>query len=470
MSGRGRTPPPLVSAAATTLALAALSLALPSGPTYDPYAWLIWGRDIAHLGPTSTGGGTSWKPLPSFVDVLLTPLGAAAADGWIVIARAGALFAVFMAFRLVWRLTPRGTRLPAALIATASLALTHKWFENNGVGGAEGLMVAFGLLAIDRHLDGHRGQAFALLIAAALIRVEMSPFAAAYGAWLAWHGDARRRIAVASGLLVIPLLWLGGDWVASGRMTSGSDHALKPIPGTPGASTHPAVAVIEEALSMLPSGAWVAIVVGLLLATLELRPGRIRMTPLVALTALAVAWTAIVAVMAERGYAGEARFIFMASALEAVAAGIAVGELASRLRLPGIARRSRGAMPVPAGRPARAAATAAASLACLAFAFAAVPYARLLPHDAAAIDHIADLDAALARSVKNAGGAQAVTNCGDATAPWYTVTAIAWDLGVPAQEVHDRPEGARPVVFKQRRGSWRVLEASRCRLLAAKAS
>ncbi len=31
------------------LALAALSLLLPSVPTYDPWAWIIWGREVAHL-------------------------------------------------------------------------------------------------------------------------------------------------------------------------------------------------------------------------------------------------------------------------------------------------------------------------------------------------------------------------------------------------------------------------------------
>ena len=47
------------------LGLAALSLLTPSTPTYDPWAWIIWGREIAHFD-LSTVEGPSWKPLPVF--------------------------------------------------------------------------------------------------------------------------------------------------------------------------------------------------------------------------------------------------------------------------------------------------------------------------------------------------------------------------------------------------------------------
>jgi hypothetical protein len=30
------------------LVLAGISLLLPSEPSYDPMAWLVWGREIAH--------------------------------------------------------------------------------------------------------------------------------------------------------------------------------------------------------------------------------------------------------------------------------------------------------------------------------------------------------------------------------------------------------------------------------------
>src|SRR4051794_822356 len=44
------------------LGLAALSFLMPSAPTYDPWSWIIWGREIVHLD-LSTVDGPSWKPL-----------------------------------------------------------------------------------------------------------------------------------------------------------------------------------------------------------------------------------------------------------------------------------------------------------------------------------------------------------------------------------------------------------------------
>jgi len=34
------------------LALAGISLLLPSEPSYDPWAWLVWGRELATVGST----------------------------------------------------------------------------------------------------------------------------------------------------------------------------------------------------------------------------------------------------------------------------------------------------------------------------------------------------------------------------------------------------------------------------------
>ena len=34
---------------AACLVVAAISLVTPSTPTYDPWAWIMWGREIAHL-------------------------------------------------------------------------------------------------------------------------------------------------------------------------------------------------------------------------------------------------------------------------------------------------------------------------------------------------------------------------------------------------------------------------------------
>src|SRR5690349_7312902 len=48
---------------AGSLLLALASLLFTDSITYDPWSWLIWGRDIAH-GDLVTVGGPSFKPLP----------------------------------------------------------------------------------------------------------------------------------------------------------------------------------------------------------------------------------------------------------------------------------------------------------------------------------------------------------------------------------------------------------------------
>ncbi|MBA2240545.1 MAG: hypothetical protein H0W09_04780, partial [Solirubrobacterales bacterium] len=45
-------------------AIAAVSLlAFPPAPGYDPWTWLLWGREVAG-GGVSTVGGPAFKPLP----------------------------------------------------------------------------------------------------------------------------------------------------------------------------------------------------------------------------------------------------------------------------------------------------------------------------------------------------------------------------------------------------------------------
>src|SRR5688500_17384865 len=86
------------------LGVAALSLLLPSQPTYDPWAWLIWGRDITE-GDLRTDAGPSWKPLPVLFTTVFSLFGDDAAPSlWLIVARAGGLLALSMAFRIAARL------------------------------------------------------------------------------------------------------------------------------------------------------------------------------------------------------------------------------------------------------------------------------------------------------------------------------------------------------------------------------
>src|SRR3954465_8334026 len=88
------------------LGLAALSLLGPSTPTYDPWAWIIWGREITHLD-LNTVSGPSWKPLPILFTTPFALFGDAAPDLWCMVARAGGVLAIALAYRLGSRLGGR---------------------------------------------------------------------------------------------------------------------------------------------------------------------------------------------------------------------------------------------------------------------------------------------------------------------------------------------------------------------------
>src|SRR3954468_6001012 len=82
------------------LAAAAVSpLVIRAAPGYDPWTWLLWGREVAG-GSLSTAAGPAFKPLPVAVCSLLAPLGSAAPVAWVVLVRAAAGIAVWLAYRL----------------------------------------------------------------------------------------------------------------------------------------------------------------------------------------------------------------------------------------------------------------------------------------------------------------------------------------------------------------------------------
>lgn len=257
------------------LALAALSLLFPSTPSYDPWAWLVWGKEIIH-GSLHTPGGPTWKPLPMIFTTIFAPLGSAQPNLWLVVARAGAALAVFMsgalAARLTWRLAvgdgpaeagrgvpgggvPGGAQgvrwaaaVPAALaalIAMASLALTGEFLDASTLGYSEGLMVAATLMAVDRHLDGHYRQAFILGFVAALDRPEIWVFWGPYGLWLMWRDPGSRALVVGLAVLTlflwfVPQKWGGGSWF------SGVTRAQHPRANSPAFAHCPFCAELKD--------------------------------------------------------------------------------------------------------------------------------------------------------------------------------------------------------------------------------
>src|SRR3954447_3770856 len=76
-----------------SLVVAGLTLLLPSTPTYDPWAWILWGRQVAHLDLMTTGG-PSWKPFPILFTTPFSLFGDQLAPFlWLLVARTGGFFA-----------------------------------------------------------------------------------------------------------------------------------------------------------------------------------------------------------------------------------------------------------------------------------------------------------------------------------------------------------------------------------------
>ena len=174
---------------AAALALAALTLLAPSSPSYDPFAWIVWGRQLmpgAGGEPFGLAGGPSWKPLPVLFTAPFALAGDAAPALWLLVARAGLLLALAGAFALGRRLGGAA----AGVVAAVALLLLADVVSLAWRGASEPLLLACVLWAAERHLAGARRPAFALAVAAALIRPEAAPFLALYAAW-SWRGEAR---------------------------------------------------------------------------------------------------------------------------------------------------------------------------------------------------------------------------------------------------------------------------------------
>src|SRR5262249_616311 len=153
--------------------LAVASLLLGHRATYDPTAWLIWGREIVH-GNLSTTSGPSWKPLPILLTAPTALLGDPAQEQILLVAaRAGGLAALALAYRLAGRLEG-----PAAgVLAVLALFFSSGYATRTFRGDSEGVLVAVAFGAIEAHLCGRRWAAFALIVAATLIRPELFVFA-----------------------------------------------------------------------------------------------------------------------------------------------------------------------------------------------------------------------------------------------------------------------------------------------------
>jgi hypothetical protein len=280
------------------VALAAASLLVPSAPTTDAWGWINWGRELVHLELDTVAGPPSWKPLPVLVTAPAALLGPAAPAVWLLVARAGALLALYFAYRLAARFAGP----PAGVVAAAALALSAEWVPSFAHGFSEPLAIALMLAAIEAHLDERRTLALVLGGLVALARPEAYPVVVLYAAL------AVRRPVALTVLAGVPLAWIVPDWWGSGDPFHARDVADVNLTRADG---HPAVSLLRTGLELLPVPVWLA-------AALAVR----RDHPVPAALALgAAAWFAAEVVATALGYPGTARFLMLPAALACVAAG-----------------------------------------------------------------------------------------------------------------------------------------------------
>jgi hypothetical protein len=389
---------------AAALAIAALTLLAPSSPSYDPFAWVVWGRELmpgAGGEPFTLAGGPSWKPLPVLFTTPFSLAGAAAPALWLLVARTGLLLALAGAFALGRRL---GGVL-AGVVAAIALLLLADVVSLAWRGASEPLLLAALLWAFERELAGRRTLAFGLGVTAALIRPELTLFLALYALWRWRTASARERVVLILGLASVVVLWIGVPALV-GDPFAASSTAHNP-------STH------TSAWSALRGdlGLTLAIVWALAFASVALHPR----TPAVrALAVGAVAWLTLLAAMAALGYASPARYGLPAAACASVLAGVGVAALVQHARN---------------ARPGR---LALALLLALALAAPAVERAAGLGDQVGEGTAVARAHDDLLAAVVRSGGDAAMRRC--ALSGWVAVnhttgSALAWELHVSLDRV-----------------------------------
>jgi hypothetical protein len=467
------------------LVIGALSLLIPSTPSYDPWAWIIWGREIVHINLQTTGG-PSWKPLPMIFTVPFGLFGSAAPDLWLVIARAGAVMAVVMVFRLSFRLTRQigayftrgaggdiadptrwiGPALLAGLIAAIALALSGGFISDNALGYSEGLATAIILIAIERHQDGHPRQAFALGFLAALDRPEIWLFWGPYGLWLFWKDPGARKLVI--GLFVlIPVFWFLPEYWGSGHFLRGVNRAQHPRSNSLAFAHCPFCSEIVDAAwptillrIKLAAAALVAVVAVIAFrgwrregaAALRTPTARAQITAALAGVA-GLVWFVVIATMTQIGFSGNNRYLVIGSALVEVCGAVAWGWAASEVGN------------LVSGRLQRRGTVAASAAPWTGVATIAVVFALLpswvggnlidIQRTHRSLAYQAQLRDGLNRLVSQYGGPGKVRSCGTVMTEGFQVPMVAWTLGVHTLQVEAPPPGDDPgeppnVIFQTR--------------------
>ena len=320
---------------AIVLLVASLAIVLwaKTRPSFDSYGWLVWGHQTLS-GSLNTNAAPSWKPLPYIFTVPYALFGHYEMWLWMVTCLAITLGGSVAAGRIAYRLTlaaPSGedpqrgdgdTRVRyagilAGVFAAVALVGIQDWWHYVLSAQSDTMIAALCLGAIDCHLSGRPRWAFVLGGLASLGRPEVWPFLALYSIW-AWRAIPSMRWLIASGIVVLLLLWFGIPAITSrspfvsASNAFGSGRRLK---------SNRVFGTIDRFLDLYPTPLEIAALASVAWAAIR------REWVTLGLAAVAVVWVVIEIAFALHGWPGLGRYMFGAGAVMVVIAAAFVGRL-----------------------------------------------------------------------------------------------------------------------------------------------
>lgn len=416
-------------------------------PGFDPYGWLVWGRQTLKLA-LDTNAAPSWKPLPYLFTVPYALARHYQVYLWMTTAVAVSLSGLVFAGRIAYRLVAgdgaaaadaraRRAAWVAAGVAAVGLLLIDRYPHYIFTAQSDPMIVALCVGAIDMQLSRHYRWAFAMWWLASLGRPEVWPFLALYALW-AWRTvPSMRRIIIGGGILLLAL-WFGIPGITSRSPFVAGTNAI----GSGRAPHDKVTGTLDRFTALEP--VTVSILALLAVAWAVWR----RHRTVLLLAGGVVLWVTVEVAFALHGWPALPRYMFEAAAAVAVLAGIAIGLLLRE--------------PVRWGAAAAWAGIAVAVVGCALLLPSIVSHVRATRVDLREQRARTKLINRLRPTLNAAGGAALIRSCGEPLTRLEFQTVVAWTLGVNVARVGWKYAPAirssRPIVLISpgRRGGWRL--------------
>ncbi len=399
---------PLVAVSVCFVA-AGLTLLWADSPTYDPWSWLVWARQLSgeSVVAFSSAGASGWKPLPVVVALPFNWLGGESAPiAWLWLERTALFLIPFAA----WRLGRLSAGIPGAVSAAVATLLFPEVFVYFG-GLTEPVVSLMLMLGVAWAVEEKVLSAWFAGLVAVLGRPEALAAVLPWGIWEA----AKRKLPLlwfTLGLVLTTLLWIGGDWIGTGKplgLLGKADKSDEPLKIQ--AADQPGLEILSR-LHVQP-----VVLVLAIAAFIAAWVWSDKVSKLLGLTILAVGGSIVLATQFI-AYPGVPRYVVPVLPPLFALAGIGVGRLGN----------------IPKQGWAKAALTTALLAALVALAG---PMALRL--DRTSIDWYEGRnqdDSTLKAAINSAGGRKRVLECGKFTTdPTAEVSSAAWILDLQLEDV-----------------------------------